>query len=46
MKKYPRRNGIRRDLKPSDWIEIKYEGKTYLVALTSLLNAYKEKRSE
>lgn len=39
--KPPRRNGVRRDVKPEEWLEIKWEGKTYLVAVLSLLEAYK-----
>ena len=33
-----------RGLTPTQWIEIRYQGKTYLVALKSLLDSYiKEK---
>lgn len=39
--KPPKRSIVRRDVKPEEWLEIKWEGKTYLVAMISLLNAYK-----
>jgi hypothetical protein len=37
---------IHKDLRVNDWVEIKYQGRTLLVALSSLLNAYKEKNGD
>jgi len=31
---------IHKNVRPTDWIEIKYDGLTYLVGVSSLLNAY------
>lgn len=44
-KRYHRSSCVRRDVKPEEWIEIKYQGKMYLVAMTSLLTAYIERES-
>lgn len=31
---------IHKNIQPSDWVNIKYKGTTYMVAVSSLLNAY------
>ena len=31
---------VRHDIKTNEWIEIKYKGKTYLVGVSSLLDAW------
>lgn len=41
--KLPRRNSVRRDVKPEEWLQINWKGVTHLVAVSSLLTAYEEK---
>ena len=36
---------IHKDLKPEDWIEIRYKGKTYLVSVRALLDLYNVNKS-
>ena len=33
-------------LKPDQWIEVKYQGRTYIVAVGSLLKAWQEKQDD
>ena len=35
---------VRRDIRTNEWLEIKYKGKTYLVGVSSLLDAYIERQ--
>ena len=36
---------IHKDLRINDWVEIRYQGKTFLVAVSTLLKAYSVKEA-